>query len=159
PERFRSYVLKAVHEAKMRTSWINPHSPYDEATAAFADAILDRQRSRQFLRDFLAFQARVAHFGAFNALAQLLVKITAPGVPDFYQGTEVGEGNLVDPDNRRPVDFASRRRMLEELTEEVAATHDRPGFLRDLLKRKEDGRVKLFVTREALVFRRERAAL
>jgi (1->4)-alpha-D-glucan 1-alpha-D-glucosylmutase len=157
--RFRSYVLKAVHEAKTRTSWVNPHGRYDDAIAAFAEALLDRRRSREFLRDFMEFQTRVAHFAVFNSLAQVLVKTTAPGVPDFYQGTELWDGSLVDPDNRRPVDFASRRRLLDELIDEARSTQDLPALARDLVKTMEDGRVKLYVTRQALVFRQARAAL
>src|SRR5581483_1664892 len=98
-------------------------------------------------------------FGAFNALAQLLVKIAAPGVPDFYQGTEVWDLSLVDPDNRRPVDFAARRRLLDALLADGAAAQDLPAFVRELVKLKDDGRVKLFVMRQALVFRRRHAAL
>jgi (1->4)-alpha-D-glucan 1-alpha-D-glucosylmutase len=157
--RFRSYILKAVHEAKTRTSWVNPHARYDDAIAAFAEALLDRRRSREFLRDFVEFQTRVAHFAAFNSLAQVLIKITAPGVPDFYQGTELWDGSLVDPDNRRPVDFAARRRLLDELIDEAQSTHDVPTLARDLVKTIEDGRVKLYVTRQALVFRGAHAAL
>jgi (1->4)-alpha-D-glucan 1-alpha-D-glucosylmutase len=158
-ERLGAYVLKAIHEAKVATSWMNPHPRYDEAMVAFAERVLDGRRSREFLRDFSAFQARVAHFGAFNALAQLLVKIAAPGVPDFYQGTEVWDLSLVDPDNRRPVDFAARRRLLDALLADVAAAQDLPAFVRELVKLKDDGRVKLFVMRQALVFRRRHAAL
>ncbi len=158
-ERLGGYVLKAIHEAKIHTSWINPNPRYDEALVAFAERLLDGRRSRPFLRDFSAFQARVAHFGAFNALGQVLVKIVAPGVPDFYQGTEVWDLSLVDPDNRRPVDFATRRRLLDGLLADVAATHDLPAFVRELVKLKDDGRVKLYVMRQALTFRRAHAAL
>jgi (1->4)-alpha-D-glucan 1-alpha-D-glucosylmutase len=97
-ERMREYVMKAVHEAKSHTSWINPNTPYDEAVAGFVDASLDPGRSRAFLDDFAGFQQRIAHFGAFNSLAQTLIKITAPGVPDFYQGTELWDLSLVDPE-------------------------------------------------------------
>jgi len=158
-ERFKAYVLKAAHEAKLRTSWINPHNRYDGALASFAEAILDPRRSREFLRDLRAFQATIAHFGAFNSLAQTVIKVTAPGVPDFYQGTELWDGALVDPDNRRPVDFMLRRRLLAELTAEIEAAADLAALARDLIKAKEDGRVKLYVTRQALHFRRARAAL
>ncbi len=158
-ERFTAYVLKAAHEAKLRTSWINPSSRYDAALAAFAEAILDPKRSREFLRDLRAFQATVAHFGAFNSLAQTLIKITAPGVPDFYQGTELWDGTLVDPDNRRPVNFALRQHLLGKLTGEIRASANLAGLARDLAATPGDGRVKLFVTRQALHFRRAHAAL
>ena len=158
-ERFRGYVLKAAHEAKMRTSWINPNSRYDAALAAFVEAILDPRRSREFLRDFRNFHEEIAHFGAFNSLTQTVIKITAPGVPDFYQGTELWDDSLVDPDNRRPVDFARRRRLLDDLRAEIEAAADLAAVARDLIKSKEDGRVKLYVTRQGLHFRRARAAL
>src|SRR3989454_6532648 len=138
--RLREYLLKAVHEAKTHTSWINPDVRYDEAIVAFAEALLDPTRSQAFLDDFTAFQARVAHFGALNALGQTLIKITAPGVPDFYQGTELWDLSLVDPDNRRPVDFTLRRRLLGELDRALAATADRPGFAAGLVEAKADGR-------------------
>jgi (1->4)-alpha-D-glucan 1-alpha-D-glucosylmutase len=158
-ERLVAYLLKAVREAKVHTSWINPNVRYDEALAKFARAILDRESSAAFLDDFLPFQARVSHFGALASLAQVLVKITAPGVPDFYQGAELWDLNLVDPDNRRPVDWERRRRLLEELTGAVAGTADRATLAHELVKTKEDGRVKLYLIREALAFRRARRLL
>jgi len=157
--RLRDYLLKAVHEAKVHTSWINPNVRYDAALVAFAEALLDPARSRRFLDDFTAFQARVAHFGAVNSLAQVLMKITAPGVPDFYQGTELWDLSLVDPDNRRPVDWTLRRRLLTELEHTRAVTADPAGLAFELFKNKEDGRVKLYLIREALAVRRARPAL
>jgi (1->4)-alpha-D-glucan 1-alpha-D-glucosylmutase len=157
--RLRDYLMKAVHEAKTHTSWINPNVRYDAAIVGFAEALLDSTRSQAFLDDFTAFQARVAHYGALNSLAQTLIKITAPGVPDFYQGTELWDLSLVDPDNRRPVDFTLRRRLLGDLERALAATGDRPGFAFGLFKEKDDGRVKLYLIREALVFRRARSSL
>src|SRR5438876_6483411 len=157
--RLREYLLKAVHEAKTHTSWINPDVRYDEAIVAFAEALLDPTRSQAFLDDFTAFQARVAHFGALNSLAQTLIKITAPGVPDFYQGAELWDLSLVDPDNRRPVACALRRRLLGELERALASTSDRAGFAFGLFKEKEDGRVKLYIIREALALRRARPTL
>jgi (1->4)-alpha-D-glucan 1-alpha-D-glucosylmutase len=158
-ERLRDYVRKAIREAKVATSWINPNRRYDEAMLAFAETIVDRRRSREFLRDFVGFQATVARFGRLNSLAQTLVKITAPGVPDFYQGTELWDLSLVDPDNRRPVDFARRRRALDELAAAQAAASDPAALAQSLLNSAEDGRVKLFVTRHALAFRRRHAEL
>ncbi|MBI2206358.1 MAG: malto-oligosyltrehalose synthase [Candidatus Rokubacteria bacterium] len=157
--RLRAYILKAVREAKTHTSWINMNQRYDEAIGRFAEAIVDPRRSREFLRDLAEFQQRVAHFGRLNSLAQTLVKIAAPGLPDFYQGTELWDFSLVDPDNRRPVDFALRRRMLEELTREIDATADLAGLARRLVETAEDGRVKLYLIRQALQFRRLRREL
>jgi (1->4)-alpha-D-glucan 1-alpha-D-glucosylmutase len=158
-ERLRAYLLKAVREAKVHTSWINAHPRYEEALLTFADALLDPARSEEFLADFTAFQARVAWFGALNSLAQTVVKITAPGVPDFYQGTELWDFSLVDPDNRRPVDFARRRRLLDELRAELAAGADRRTLAEQLLKSWEDGRVKLYVIHQGLAARRAHRAL
>ncbi|HEY7647565.1 MAG TPA: malto-oligosyltrehalose synthase [Methylomirabilota bacterium] len=158
-ERLRAYLLKATREAKSHTSWTNPNPRYDEAVAGFAEAILDPARSGRFLEDFVAFQQRVARFGVVGSLAQALIKMTAPGVPDFYQGSELWDLSLVDPDNRRPVDFGLRRRSLEELDAEIASTHDVTGLVRDLLKSWEDGRVKLFTIRQALACRRAHATL
>src|SRR3990172_1995490 len=107
--RIQQYMLKATKEAKVNTSWINPNEAYDEALRAFVARILEPGPGNRFLPDFTAFQAFVACLGMVNSLAQTLIKITAPGVPDFYQGTEVWDFALVDPDNRRPVDFAARK--------------------------------------------------
>src|SRR3970040_2393300 len=102
--------MNAGREAKVHPSWVNPNARYDEAIARFAEAILDPDRSAAFLEDFTLFHARVAHFGTLNSLGQTLVKLTAPGVPDFYQGSELWDLSLVDPDNRRPVDWEERQR-------------------------------------------------
>ena len=139
--------------------WINPNARYDETLARFVDAILDPARSSRFLDDFTTFQARIAHFGALNSLAQTLVKITAPGVPDFYQGTELWDLSLVDPDNRRPVDWGQRRRLLAELQAAIVAAADRAALAQELVKTREDGRVKMFLIREALALRARRRAL
>jgi maltooligosyltrehalose synthase len=164
-------MAKATKEAKVRTSWINPNEAYDTAVAEFVRAILDEGRSAEFLRDFRALQRTVAHYGAFNSLAQTLLKLTVPGVPDTYQGNELWDLSLVDPDNRRPVDYAARERLLEELRRcvdaalgagQARAAHVFPP-LRDLacslVDAKEDGRIKLYVTWRTLTFRREHAAL
>jgi len=158
-ERLRAYLLKAIHEAKSHTSWINPNPRYDDAITRYAEAILDPARSSSFLEDFVPFQARVAHYGAFNSLGQTLVKITAPGVPDFYQGSELWDLNLVDPDNRRAVDWQVRQQMLGELTSAVDTVPDRAAFVQGLVNSREDGRLKLYLIRQALACRREYATL
>jgi (1->4)-alpha-D-glucan 1-alpha-D-glucosylmutase len=158
-ERLGAYLFKAVREAKVHTSWINPNARYDEALAKFAEAILDPDRSAAFLEDFALFQARVAHFGTLNSLGQTLVKLTAPGVPDFYQGSELWDLSLVDPDNRRPVDWAERRRLLDEVLTALTAAPDRAVLAHELVKTRTDGRVKLFLIHQGLAFRRARRAL
>ena len=157
--RLRDYLLKAAREAKQDTSWTNPNPRWDEALGHFVDAVLDPARSGEFLRDFEAFHAGLVPFGILSSLAQTLIKITAPGVPDFYQGAELWDLSLVDPDNRRPVDFAVRRRMLETLSAEIDAAPDLAPLARDLMRAPADGRVKLFVIYQALGVRRRRAEL
>jgi (1->4)-alpha-D-glucan 1-alpha-D-glucosylmutase len=157
--RLTQYLMKAIHEAKVHTSWVNPNTRYDEAIARFAEVILDPERSAAFLEDFTLFHARVAHFGGLNSLGQTLVKLTAPGVPDFYQGTELWDLSLVDPDNRRPVDWSERARVLDELLAAGAAASDRAAFAHELVKSTTDPRVKLYVIHAGLRFRRARRAL
>jgi (1->4)-alpha-D-glucan 1-alpha-D-glucosylmutase len=158
-DRLRDYLLKAVREAKVHTSWTNPNVRYDEALVKFARAILDPDVSAAFLEDFVLFHARVAHFGTLNSLGQTLVKLTAPGVPDLYQGSELWDLSLVDPDNRRPVDWAERRRLLDEVLAAVAAASDRAAVAHDLVKHRADGRAKLFVIYTGLAVRRAHRAL
>jgi (1->4)-alpha-D-glucan 1-alpha-D-glucosylmutase len=158
-DRLQAYLLKAIHEAKVETSWINPATRYDEAVLSFAKAILDPEQSARFLADFTRFHGRIAVFGALNSLAQVLVKVTAPGVPDFYQGTELWDLSLVDPDNRRPVDWALRARLLNDLVKETESSTDLAGLARSLFETRENGRIKLYLTRQALAFRRARSLL
>ena len=157
--RIQRFVYKALREAKVNASWVNPRPEYDAAVRRFVAAILDRSAPNPFLDDFVPFQRDVAAWGMSSALSQTLLKIAVPGVPDFYQGTELWDLSLVDPDNRRPVDFALRRRTLEALTAEIEQTGDLASLARKLVEAKEDGRVKLYVVRQALALRRARAAL
>ncbi len=159
-QRIQAYLVKALHEAKVHTSWINPDTDYDNAAMEFVARILDEQQSGRFLMDFRAFQKRVSHFGLFNSLAQTLLRITAPGVPDTYQGTELWDFSLVDPDNRRPVDYERRRRLLQELQRRVElAGADRRELARELTRSKEDGRIKLYLIWQALCQRRDHKGL
>jgi (1->4)-alpha-D-glucan 1-alpha-D-glucosylmutase len=112
-DRIAAYMEKATKEAKRRTSWINPDAGYDQALRDFVTRLL---APRSPFRDaFLPFQRLVALYGSVNSLAQTLLKIASPGIPEFYQGSELWDLSLVDPDNRRPVDFAARQRLLDEL--------------------------------------------
>jgi (1->4)-alpha-D-glucan 1-alpha-D-glucosylmutase len=158
-DRLREYMLKTARESKQNTSWTNPNPRWEEALTHFVETILDEGTSADFLRDFREFHAKIVPFGILNSLAQTLIKITAPGVPDFYQGAELWDLSLVDPDNRRPVDFARRRQMLETLTTEIEATTDLRAVARRLMKDPADGCVKLFVIRQALAVRRRHAEL
>ena len=151
--RMQQYVLKAAKEAKLNTSWVNPNDAYDDAVQRFVAAVLEPGPGNRFLADFEAFHANVARLGMVNSLAQTLLKITAPGVPDFFQGTEVWDFHLVDPDNRRPVDYAARAALLTGLQERIDH-EDLASVARDLLAHWEDGRIKLYVIRQALHCRR-----
>jgi (1->4)-alpha-D-glucan 1-alpha-D-glucosylmutase len=155
-ERVQEYVTKSLHEAKVHTSWINPDEAYDEAVRKFVALILDDKVSGKFLRDFREFRARVNHVGLLNSLAQTLLRITSPGAPDTYQGTELWDFSLVDPDNRRPVDYRRRAEMLRVLDARlVDSGAERLSLARELIRSKENGRVKLFVTAQALRLRRD----
>ena len=157
-QRIREYMLKAVREAKVNTSWINPDSAYEDALMSFIDKVLDDRYPNRFLEDFISFQALITRCGMFNSLAQTLLKITSPGVPDFYQGAELWDLNLVDPDNRRPVDYTLRMVLLNDLNR-AESVIDPVRLVRDLLGTKEDGRVKLYLVRKALALRNRRREL
>jgi len=159
-ERIQNYMIKALHESKVHTSWVNPNPEYDEAIRAFVARILDAGSNGPFLDDFRTFQKRISHYGFFNSLSQTLLRITSPGVPDTYQGTEIWDYSLVDPDNRRPVDYERRRRMLGELQKRVAGGEaSQRTLVQELTQSKEDGRIKLYVTWQALRCRRDRPGL
>jgi (1->4)-alpha-D-glucan 1-alpha-D-glucosylmutase len=159
-DRIERYMLKAVREAKVRTSWINPNEGYERAVAGFVQALLGRTEGNLFLDDFRAQLAPFAWYGALNSLSMALVKLTSPGVPDLYQGNELADLSLVDPDNRRPVDYTLRREHLAELE---ALAEAPPVALaarvQALCAQPHDGRAKLWVTWRALALRRERPEL
>ncbi len=175
--RIQQYLIKATREAKRNTSWIEPNIAYEEGFLRFLERILGRPKgagrpasgaeegrrgdgtdgepaspSTPFLRIFLPFQRKVAFYGIFNSLSQLLVKLTAPGVPDIYQGTEFWDLSLVDPDNRAPVDFAAREAALREIRRSWEADPGR--LLRELLDSRQDGRIKMFLLHRGLLARR-----
>jgi len=147
-QRIQEYAIKAIREAKVHTAWLRPDDEYETTLTQFIAQVLDPTVSEQFLATFLPFQQRIAQYGIFNSLSQVLLKLAAPGVPDFYQGTELWELSLVDPDNRRPVDFTLRHHQLKELREH--AQTDMLGLLHNLLEHKADGRIKLFLTWQGL---------
>ena len=148
--RVQAYMAKAMKEAKVNTSWVQPNEKWDSAVAEFIEKILSPAPQNKFLDSFLPVAEEIARIGATNALSQVLLKLTAPGVPDFYQGNEIWDFSLVDPDNRRPVDYEARHKMLDSLGEVTPE---------DLLGNWTDGRIKLFLTRRLLVFRRENPEL
>jgi (1->4)-alpha-D-glucan 1-alpha-D-glucosylmutase len=147
PERLRAYLEKAAREAKTHTCWIAPNAAFEERFLAFGEAIL---KNEEFRGSLVRFQKRVALHGFLNGLAQVVLKIASPGLPDFYQGTELWDFSLVDPDNRRPVDYDTRAAQLRKLK----TAHARGALdAMALLRRWMDGRVKLFVTWRALAMR------
>src|SRR5437016_8350806 len=149
-ERIQAYMDKALHEAKINTSWIQSNEEWDAAMRDFVAKILDASLRNKFVPIFLPVAQEIARLGAINSLTQTLLKLTSPGVPDIYQGNEIWDYSLVDPDNRRPIDYRPRREMLEALS---ASTSD------ELMQNWPDGRIKMFLTQRVLQFRREHVDL
>jgi len=145
-KRIQDYMVKALKEAKLNSSWIDPDEEWEKATREFVAAIVDPVRGKKFLRHFEPFAERLARFGAANSLAQLVLKCTAPGVPDFYQGCEVWDFSVVDPDNRRPVDYERRRALLATLGGATTSS---------LLEDWKSGAVKMFVAQKLMRLRGE----
>jgi (1->4)-alpha-D-glucan 1-alpha-D-glucosylmutase len=143
--RVRKYMLKFMREARVNTHWTTPNKPHEEAVDRFLQAVMDQSSAPEFFADFRPFQKKLSHIGTINSLAQTLLKLTAPGVPDTYQGNELWDFSLVDPDNRRPVDFQRRFVLMREIEKAHAV---------DLLKSAETGGIKLAVLRAALKIRR-----
>jgi (1->4)-alpha-D-glucan 1-alpha-D-glucosylmutase len=153
-QRVKDYVVKAVREAKVHTAWLRPDNTYEESYLQFVEGILHHA---EFLQAFRPFQQQVAEYGMFNSLAQVLLKNASPGVPDLYQGNELWDLSLVDPDNRRPVDYERRISFLHEIQER--SRHDILGLIDEMLAVKEDGRIKLFLTHRVLQARKANLAL
>src|ERR1700733_8985860 len=147
-ERLKAYAVKAAREAKQETSWLNPHEGYEASLGTFIERILDRSLSAEFLDSLDHFARRVALLGALNSLSQITLKAMMPGAPDFYQGTEFWDLSMVDPDNRRPVDFAERDDVLKQV--------ERPDW-QELTRDWPNGHVKLAWTRHLLRLRNELA--
>jgi len=154
-DRIQAYMAKALKEAKIHTSWVNPNQAYDQAVRDFIEHILARSGPNPFLEDFLPFQEEIARHGVYNSLSQILLKIAAPGIPDFYQGTELFDFSLVDPDNRRPVDYEIRTSFLADVQSICGIQgFDRRQFVQELLATVPDGRIKLYITMVGLHYRR-----
>jgi len=148
--RIQRYMVKALKEAKLNTSWIQPNENWDHAMQEFVAMILETGPRNKFLPVFLPVAAEIARLGAINSLAQTAIKLTAPGVPDIYQGTEIWDDSLVDPDNRRPIDYARRCEMLAKI-EKVPAN--------ELMQCWPDGRIKMRLTQRLLHLRCENPEL
>lgn len=154
--RVQGTVLKAIREAKRRTSWNNPNQAYESACLGFVERILDAERRNLFLEDFITFQDKVTRIGVLNSLSQTVLMLTAPGVPDVYRGCELWDLSLVDPDNRRPVDFPQRRRMLDQVRNPASGSRALPG---DWQESWRGGAVKLAIVSTILECRRRNADL
>jgi (1->4)-alpha-D-glucan 1-alpha-D-glucosylmutase len=140
-QRIQDYMDKAAKEAKMQTNWINPNRIHEESLKQFIANIL---KNPPFLQDFVPFAARISSLGMLNSLSQTLLKLTSPGVPDIYQGCEIWNFRLVDPDNRHPVDYGLRKKLLLKLKEENLET---------ILQTAESGAIKLLIIKKTLDFR------
>jgi (1->4)-alpha-D-glucan 1-alpha-D-glucosylmutase len=149
-ERIEPAMIKSLREGKEHSSWSYPDEDYEAGVRRFVRGALDAARPNPFLVDFAAFVATLARPAAIASLSQLVLKLTVPGVPDIYQGCELWDFSLVDPDNRRPVDFGSRQRLLDEISR---------AKLDDLAEHWRDGREKMFVTARLLESRREQPEL
>jgi (1->4)-alpha-D-glucan 1-alpha-D-glucosylmutase len=154
-QRVEGALIKSVREAKVHSTWAAPNEAYEEPLKSFLRDCLDASRSNPFLDSFQAFAARIARLGMLNSLAQTLLKLTVPGVPDLYQGAELWDLSLVDPDNRRPIDYGERRRLMAEL-ETLTKT---PAAIAGLLDRWKDGAVKLALISRTLALRRTHSDL
>jgi (1->4)-alpha-D-glucan 1-alpha-D-glucosylmutase len=155
--RVEGAMVKSMREAKQRSTWASPNTVYEEAVLGFVGDALDLARPNAFLSAFLPFQERVARLGVRNSLVQTALKLTLPGMPDIYQGTELWDLSLVDPDNRRPVNYGKRIELLENV--ERSLERDRGSALCDMLEDWRDGRIKLAVTATLLNYRRDHSKL
>jgi len=149
-KRVQEHVLKATREAMVHTRWTRPNQPHEDALLKFVTRILSQDQSRDFLQDFRQFQKKVAYFGMVNALSQTLLKIALPGVPDFYQGSELWDLRLVDPDNRGPIDFTKRAAALDSIVKADFAQAPR-----NFADNWRDGCIKLYLIWKAIRFRRD----
>lgn len=158
--RISAYMQKAVREAKAETNWETPSLSYEAALAAFIDGVLDPVANADFITEWAAWIAPIAYVGLWNSLSQVALKLLVPGVPDFYQGTEVWDFSLVDPDNRRPVDYLHRAALMADIVRHDGDGLDaRVAFIRALVATPEDGRVKMYLTRVLLQLRRSESTL
>jgi (1->4)-alpha-D-glucan 1-alpha-D-glucosylmutase len=151
------YLVKALREGKEHSNWLSPDEPSEQVYRTFAESLLKPGHKNIFLKELLVLQKRIARLGLVNSLSQTLLKIATPGLPDFYQGTELWDFSMVDPDNRRPVDFALRQKILAEIG--AAYDSNREKLLGELVERPEDGRIKLFLIWKGLEARKDKAEL
>lgn len=154
-ERLKGAMTKSMREAKVHTTWTAPNGSYEDAVLAFVEDALDVERSRSFLGAFRLFEERIAKLGVHNSLVQTTLKLTVPGVPDIYQGSELWDLSMVDPDNRRPVDYGARIRLLDKILNDPMT----PATIAGMMENWQDGAIKLFVTSAILAFRSDNPEL
>lgn len=156
-KRLKDYLIKSVREAKRHTAWLEPDEVYEKAYLDFADRILDGDRDNKFLSDFKPFCEKMAFFGMLNSLSQTVIKLTAPGVPDIYQGSELWNFSFVDPDNRRDVSHREHYQLLKNIKALKAPLEN--SYLKEALRHFEDGRIKLLLVHKVLKFRKEHSRI
>lgn len=154
--RIKDYILKSIREAKVNTDWLLTNEAYEKGFFSFIDRVLDPENS-SFWDSFLPFQKQIAEYGIYNSLSQILIKHIAPGIPDLYQGAELWELSLVDPDNRRPVDYQKRMDFLTDIQAKIPG--DRRNFLKYLIATQESGKIKLFLIHQLLKARQQHPEL
>jgi len=150
--RLEAYVMKSIHEAKVRTTWTLVNEPYEEAIKKFLKGILN---DSEFVKTFLEFENVIVPLGKLNSLSQVILKLTCPGIPDIYQGNETWDFSLVDPDNRRLVDYSSRKKTLSEVRGFLESPENSVKFLQNYLENSDDGKIKMFVTAALLNLRNQ----
>jgi (1->4)-alpha-D-glucan 1-alpha-D-glucosylmutase len=155
--RLKRAMVKSMREARIDTNWIAPNTEYEKSVTEFVSDALDPERSEAFFASFLPFEKRVAELGVRNSLAQVVLKLTSPGVPDFYQGSEFWDLSMSDPDNRREVDYEARKNALREWSK--ARKNDQRRTLEVFWQSRHNGHIKLAVTHSLLEFRRNRSEL
>jgi (1->4)-alpha-D-glucan 1-alpha-D-glucosylmutase len=150
-DRLKNATIKSLREARAETNWVAPNQLYENAVLEFVADALNPEKSETFFASFLPFQQRIATLGAHNSLVQIVLKLTSPGVPDFYQGSELWDLSLMDPDNRRPVDYSARERMLAGVKSKVQK--DKSAAVRALWQTWLDGGIKLYLINALLDLR------
>ena len=155
-KRIKDYAIKVVREAKVYTAWVKPDETYENAFLHFIENILAVSETNLFLKDFMEFQKYISYFGIFNSLSQTLIKMTVPGIPDFYQGSELWDLNLVDPDNRRPVDYSRREELITLIDKNQ---NDKKKLFGYLFSNMENGALKLYLIKKVMAVRRKHTTL
>ncbi|HEX2982743.1 MAG TPA: malto-oligosyltrehalose synthase, partial [Ignavibacteriales bacterium] len=156
-QRIKEYIVKSLREAKLHSAWIKPNAEYESAAKLFAEAILKNPADNKFLTSFMQFKNKIAFYGMFNSLSQVLLKAASPGLPDFYQGTDLWNFSLVDPDNRRPVDYEKKNKFLDEIVN--IKSEETSSFIEKMFDNLENGQIKLFLTYKCLQARKQHSDL